>query len=100
MKNLFPIWQLWLNQQQMMGNAAMTILHRTMQGANGTLKASDVFEMVSEKQLAANESALQVLKSVNRGKTSAEQLASAALKPYSKRTKANAKRLGRKKRTK
>ena len=71
-----------------------------MQGANGTLKASDAFEMVSEKQLAANESALQVLKSVNRGKTSAEQLASAALKPYSKRTKANAKRLGRKKRTK
>lgn len=100
MMNPFAIWQLWLNQQQMLGNAGMTILHRSMQGANGKLKPSEIYAMVAEKQLAAGEAAVSVVKSVNRRKTSTEQLASALLKPYSKRTKANAKRLGRKKRGK
>jgi hypothetical protein len=97
MMNPFPMWQLMLNQQRMMVDAAMTIWHRSLLGANGQLKPSEIFGMIAEKQLAANEAALQVLKSVNRRKTTAEQLASAALKPYSKRTRANAKRLGRKK---
>ena len=52
------------------------------------------FRMVAEKQAAASESLFAMTAAASRG-ASPEQVMSEALKPYSKRTSANSKRLTR-----
>lgn len=96
MYDLFPLWRLWFNHQRMMADAAMTIWHRSARAMQGHLLPSEAFSMVMEKPQAASEAGLRMLRSVNRGKAGALDPATVALKPYSKRTRANARRLGRK----
>ena len=91
----FAIWRLWFNHQQMMLNAGITIWQRSARANQGRLPAGEAFGMVMEKPLAASEAAQQIARAVNRRKNSPLDLAAAALKPYSKRTRRNARRLTR-----
>lgn len=50
------------------------------------------FRMVAEKQAAASEAMFAVARAAGRG-ASADRVLSAALRPYSKRTRANSRRL-------
>lgn len=54
------------------------------------------FRMVAEKQAAASESMFAMVQAFSKG-ASVERAMSAGLRPYSKRTRANSKRLTRKK---
>ena len=92
----FAPWRFWLGYQQMTLNASITIWQRSSSAMQGRLLPSEAFSMVMEKPQAASEAGVKMLRSVNRGKTSAVDLATEALKPYGKRTRANARRLGRK----
>lgn len=92
----FAPWRFWFNHQQMMLNAGITIWQRSARAMQGRLLPSETFSMVMEKPQAASEAGLKMLRSINRGRANAIDLATEALKPYSKRTRANARRLNRK----
>lgn len=68
-----------------------------MAGMMGLMAQSpgEPFRMVAEKQAAASESMFAMAQAAGRG-ASPEQMMSAALKPYGKRTAANSRRLSRK----
>ncbi|SET13369.1 antifreeze protein [Paracoccus homiensis] len=68
-----------------------------MAGMMGVVAQSpgEPFRMVAEKQAAASESLFAMAQAASRG-DSADRVMSAALRPYSKRTRANSRRLTRK----
>ncbi len=92
----FATWRLWFGYQQMMANAAITIWQRSARAMRGTLMPGEWLDMVFEKPIAAAKAYEGVTRAVNRKRTSPAQLGQAALTPYGKRTRANARRLTRK----
>ena len=80
----------------MMTNATITIWQRTARAMQGTLMPSEWLDMVMEKPLAAGDAIESMTRVINRRRTSPVQIGQAALKPYGKRTRANARRLMRK----
>ena len=92
----FAPWRLWLTHQQVMVNAMITIWQRSARAMQGTLMPGEWLGMVMEKPLAAGEAIEGMTRAINRRHTSPLQLGQAALKPYGKRTRANARRLTRK----
>lgn len=73
------------------------VIGMRMAGMMGVVAQSpgEPFRMVAEKQAAASESLFAMAQAASRG-DSAERVMSAALRPYSKRTRANSRRLTRK----
>lgn len=88
-------FRLWFDMVRM-GCEAQFIIGMRLAGMMGFLPhaADENFRMVSEKGDAAREAITLALRAAARGRR-ADQVLSAALKPYSKRTRANAGRLGR-----
>jgi len=92
MENMWNVWtqmaRISLESQTVIGirTAAMMGLLPQAAGENA--------RMVTEKQDAAAESVRQAIRAAGRG-ASADQILSAALRPYRRRTRANARRLSR-----
>ena len=86
---------LWQQMAHMALEAQMVIALRTA-GMMGILRqdACEPSRMVTEKADACRESMSAAFRSAARG-ARADQILAAALKPYGRRTRANAKRLGR-----
>jgi len=83
-------------------HAVLTISLRTAMMASslwtrGSLPAAETFRMVSEKQLAGFDSLASALAAVSRrgGHVDPVKITSAALRPYQRSTRANARRLSR-----
>lgn len=93
--NMAEATRLWTQVAQIAFESQMVIGMR-MAGMMGFIpqKSNKSTRMVQEKLDAAQEAGTAVFKAVARG-ASADQVVSAALKPYGRRTKANAKRLTR-----
>lgn len=85
--------RLWAQVAQIAIESQMVINLR-LAGMMGFLPQSrnESHRMVQEKLDAAQEAGTAVMRAVTRG-ASADQVMTAALKPYSRRTKANARRL-------
>lgn len=86
----FALWQQW---GQMVWESHMIIAMRTA-GMMGVIKqdADEPQRMVMEKADAATEAMEAAMRAAARG-ARADQIMAAALRPYRRRTKANAKRL-------
>ncbi len=91
---VFP-WSVWSEMARLGWEAQMVIALRTA-GMMGVLPqaAGENARMVTEKQDAAAASLRAAMRAASRG-ARADEVLSAALKPYGRRTKANAKRLGK-----
>ncbi|MCQ0971688.1 antibiotic ABC transporter [Paracoccus sp. TK19116] len=89
-------WSLWSEMAWIAAESQMIIGLRMM-GLLGLTNQSpgEPFRMVAEKQAAATESLFAMTEAASRG-ASADRVMSAALRPYRKRTRANSRRLGRK----
>lgn len=90
---MFAPFALWRQMNQIAWDSQMVIVLRTA-GMMGLLKqdASEPQKMVVEKAEAAGEALKAALHAAARGRP-ADQVMAAALRPYRRRTKANAKRL-------
>ncbi|WP_312524935.1 antibiotic ABC transporter [Paracoccus sp. (in: a-proteobacteria)] len=90
---LFAPWTIWQQMTQIALDSQMVIAMRTA-GMMGLVKqdANESQRMVQEKADAASEAMTAALRAAARG-ARADQVVSAALRPYRRRTKANAKRL-------
>lgn len=93
--NAAPL-RLWAQMARIAVDSQMIIGLR-MAGMMGLTAQSpgEPFRMVAEKQAAASESIFAIAQAASRG-ASADRVMSAALRPYSKRTRANSRRLTKK----
>ena len=91
--HLFSPWTLWQQMSQIAWDSQAVIAMRTA-GMMGLVQQDqgETQRMVQEKADAASEAMTAVLRAAARG-ARADQVVSAALRPYRRRTKANAKRL-------
>ncbi len=89
----FAPWTIWQQMTQIAFDSQMVIAMRTA-GMMGLVRqdTNEPSRMVLEKADAANEAMTAVIRAAARG-ARADQVVSAALRPYRRRTKANAKRL-------
>lgn len=91
-----PPLRLWA-QMTRLAIDLQTIIALRMAGMMGMVSQSpgEPFRMVAEKQAAASEAMMAVMQATSKG-ASVDRVMSAALRPYSKRTRANSRRLTRK----
>ncbi len=91
----FSLWKSGFDAFQMLAEA-QTVIALRMSGMAGlwTLAPGETTRMVSEKQQAFSESMLAVTAAAMGGQ-SPEAILNAAVRPLGRRTRANAKRLGR-----
>ena len=89
-------YRVWAQMARIAMDSQMVIGYRVA-GMMGMMAQSpgEPFRMVAEKQAAASESLFAMAQAASRG-DSADRVMSAALRPYSKRTRANSRRLTRK----
>lgn len=88
-------WTIWRQMAEISMQSQMVIAMRTA-GMMGLVRqdAEEPQRMVLEKADAANEALAAALRAAARGKR-ADQVVEAALRPYRRRTKANARRLSK-----
>lgn len=92
---MFAPWALWQQMAQIAWDSQAVIAMRTA-GMMGLVQqdAGEPQRMVLEKADAANEAMMAALRAAARG-ARADQVMTAALRPYRRRTKANARRLSK-----
>src|SRR5262245_57280837 len=93
-----PVTRLWLAWNETALHAGITIALRSMRLATelvtrGALPATECWRMVGEKQLAAAEAIAGAWLALPRA--DGVEIATAVLKPYRRRTRANSRRLSR-----
>ena len=95
MQNMNDMWSLWAQMTRIGVESQLVISMRTaaMMGLLPQAKTENA-RMITEKQDAATQSVRQALRAAGNG-AGAEKILSAALRPYGRRTSANAKRLSR-----
>lgn len=93
--NMAEATRLWVQVAKISMESQMVIALR-IAGMMGIIpqQKNESHRMVQEKLDAANESGAAVFKAVTRG-ASADQVMAAALRPYGRRTSANARRLSK-----
>ncbi|MBU3030420.1 antibiotic ABC transporter [Paracoccus sp. XHP0099] len=95
MSGVWAPYRIWM-QMTRIAVDSQVIIGLRMAGMMGMMAQSpgEPFRMVAEKQAAASESLFAVAQATSRG-VPADRVVSAALRPYSKRTRANSRRLTR-----
>src|SRR5262245_25200568 len=97
---LSPATRLWLAWNETAFHASITVALRSVRlvtelMTRGTLPATECWRMVGEKQLAAVEAVAGAWLALP--KADGVKIAAAALKPYRRHTRANSRRLSRRK---